>query len=342
MHNVLNVGIIGAGRIGRIHARSLAFLIPEARAAAIADVDGEAARAAAEALRIPGVFQDHRRILEDPEIAAVAICAPTSLHAALIEEAAAAGKHIFCEKPVAIDLARVDAALEAVRRAGVKLQVGFNRRFDPSFARVRRAVAEGEIGAPQLLHIVSRDPAPPPLSYVKGSGGIFMDMTIHDFDMARFLIGAEVEEVYAQGAVTVDPAIGRAGDLDTAVVLLRFAGGVSGTIDNCRQAVYGYDQRAEVLGTRGAAASGNLHPNSVTLSDAGAVRRDLPLHFFLERYAESFVTELRLFVQAVLQDGPVPVTGLDARPPVLMALAARRSHDEHRPVRLAEVDRPSP
>ena len=197
------------------------------------------------------------------------ICAPTPLHSALIEEAAAAGKHIFCEKPVDFDLARIDAALAAVKKAGVKLQIGFNRRFDANFARVRRAVAEGEIGQPQLLHIVSRDPGPPPLSYVKSSGGIFMDMTIHDFDMARFLIGAEVEEVYTQAAVTVDPAIGQAGDLDTAVVLLKFANGVIGTIDNCRQAVYGYDQRVEVLGKKGAAASREQLPQQRGLLRGG-------------------------------------------------------------------------
>jgi myo-inositol 2-dehydrogenase/D-chiro-inositol 1-dehydrogenase len=335
----LQVGIIGAGRIGKIHARNLAFLIPQAQAAAIADVDAGAARQTAEDLRIPKAVSDYREILADNSIQAVAICAPTPMHSALIEEAAAAGKHIFCEKPIDFELARIDAALAAVKKAGVKLQIGFNRRFDANFARVRRAVAEGEIGEPQLLHIVSRDPGPPPLSYLKSSGGIFMDMTIHDFDMARFLIGAEVEEVYTQAAVTVDPAIGRAGDLDTAVVLLRFTGGVIGTIDNCRQAVYGYDQRVEVLGKKGAAASQNNYPNSVVLCGAQAVRRDLPLNFFLERYAESFVAEMRLFVEAVLQDKPTPVGGADGRQPVVMARAARKSYDEHRPVRLAEVDR---
>jgi myo-inositol 2-dehydrogenase/D-chiro-inositol 1-dehydrogenase len=338
-NKTLQVGVIGAGRIGKIHARSLAFRIPEAQVAAIADVDAGAAREAAEALRVPKALSDYREILADRQIQAVVICAPTPMHSALIQEAAAAGKHIFCEKPVDFDLARIDAALAAVKKAGVKLQIGFNRRFDANFARVRKAVAEGEIGQPQLLHIVSRDPGPPPLSYVKSSGGIFMDMTIHDFDMARFLIGAEVEEVYTQAAVTVDPAIGQAGDLDTAVVLLKFANGVIGTIDNCRQAVYGYDQRVEVLGKKGAAASQNNYPNSVVFSGGEAIRRDLPLNFFLERYAESFVTEMRLFVEAVLQDKPTPVGGLDGRHPVVMARAARKSYDEHRPVRLAEVDR---
>jgi myo-inositol 2-dehydrogenase/D-chiro-inositol 1-dehydrogenase len=335
----LQVGIIGAGRIGRIHARSLAFLIPQAQAVGIADVDLEAARRVAGELRIPQACSDYRELLADRAIQAVAICAPTPLHSKLIEEAAAAGKHIFCEKPVDLDLARIDGALAEVRKAGVKLQIGFNRRFDANFARVRKAVAEGEIGEPQLLHIVSRDPGPPPLSYVKSSGGIFMDMTIHDFDMARFLIGAEVEEVYTLAAVTVDPAIGQAGDLDTAVVALKFANGVIGTIDNCRKAVYGYDQRVEVLGKKGSAASQNNYPNSVVFSDGQAIRRDLPLNFFLERYAESFVTEMRLFVEAVLEDKPTPVSGADGRPPVVMARAARKSYDEHRPVRLAEVDK---
>jgi myo-inositol 2-dehydrogenase/D-chiro-inositol 1-dehydrogenase len=334
----LNIGIIGAGRIGKVHAETVAFRIPEAAALAIADPNLEAARAVAARCGIPSVTARAEDLLADPRIDAVLICSSTDTHAGLVVAAAGAGKHIFCEKPIDLDLARIDRALEAVARAGVNLQVGFNRRFDPNFARVRAAVASGEIGTPHLVHIVSRDPAPPPISYVQVSGGMFLDMTIHDFDMGRFLIGDEVEELYASAGVRVDPEIGAAGDVDTAVILLRFRGGAIGTIDNSRQAVYGYDQRVEILGSGGAIATGNCYPNQAVISTASEIRRDRPLNFFMDRYTESFANELRAFVAAVREDTPAPVTGLDGRIPVVMALAARRSHLEHRPVRLDEVN----
>lgn len=335
--DLLHVGIIGAGRIGRIHADTLAFRIPEARAVSIADCDRQAAEALAARCRIPEVASSSEDILADPRIDAVLICSSTDTHAGLISAAAKAGKHIFCEKPIARTLAEIDCALEAVEKSGVKLQIGFNRRFDANFARVRRAVADGEIGRPSLMHIVSRDPAPPPLAYVRVSGGIFVDMTIHDFDMARFVIGDEVEEIYTAGAVHVDPEIGKAGDLDTALLVLRFRNGVIGAIDNSRRAPYGYDQRVEILGSEGKIETGNCYPNTAEISNANAVSRDLPLNFFLERYRESFVTEMQAFIDAVREDKPTPVTGMDGRIPIQMALAARKSYDEHRPVRLEEV-----
>jgi myo-inositol 2-dehydrogenase/D-chiro-inositol 1-dehydrogenase len=333
----LHVGIIGAGRIGKVHAETLAFRLPEASPVAITDVDRAAAERVAAHCGIPKVAASSAEIFADPKVEAVLICSSTGTHAGLVVEAAQAGKHIFCEKPIDHSLAKIDRALAAVDKAGVKLQVGFNRRFDANFARVRRAVGSGEIGAPHLLHIISRDPAPPPVSYVKVSGGIFLDMTIHDFDMARFLIGDEVEEVYTAGGVMVDPEIGKAGDLDTALIVLRFKNGVIGTIDNSRKAVYGYDQRAEVLGSAGSIATANCYPNEAVISTGTEIRRDLPLNFFMDRYTESFVNELRAFVAAVLEDRPTPVTGLDGRIPVVMGLAARKSYDEHRPVRLAEI-----
>ena len=333
----LNVGIIGAGRIGRVHAENLAFRIPEARALAITDLNRDAAERVAARCGIPTVAASVDQILADPAIRAVLICSSTDTHADLIVRAASAGKHIFCEKPIAHSLAKIDTALAAARQAGVKLQIGFNRRFDPNFARIRAAVVSGEIGAPRLLHIISRDPAPPPVSYVKVSGGIFLDMTIHDFDMARFLIGDEVEEIYTAAGVMVDPAIGEAGDLDTALLVLRFRNGVIGTIDNCRQAAYGYDQRAEILGSAGSIATQNCYPNQATISTGQSVRRDLPLNFFMERYTESFASEVRSFVQSVVQGTPTAVTGLDGRIPVVMGLAARKSYDEHRPVKLSEI-----
>jgi len=333
----LNVGLIGAGRIGKVHAETLAFRVPEARTIYLTDLNHQVAEQVAARFGIPKVAGSVDQILADPTIQAVLICSSTDTHADLIVRAAQAGKHIFCEKPIAHSLAQIDAALAAVQRAGVKLQIGFNRRFDPNFARVRAAVAGGEIGSPRLLHIISRDPAPPPVSYVKVSGGIFLDMTIHDFDMARFLIGDEVEEIYTAAGVMVDPAIGEAGDLDTALIVLRFRHGVIGMIDNCRQAAYGYDQRAEILGSAGKIATENCYPNQATLSTAECVRKDLPFNFFMDRYTESFTNEIRSFVQSVLQDKTTAVTGLDGRMPVVMGLAARKSFDEHRPVRLDEI-----
>ena len=337
MANVLTVGIIGAGRIGKVHAATLAYRIPEARLVAVADVDLGAAQALAARLNIPRATGDIHAILDDPAIEAVLICSSTDTHARLAKAAAEAGKHIFCEKPIALSLAEIDDVLASVARAGVKMQVGFNRRFDANYRRVRHAIETGEIGQPAILHIISRDPAPPPVSYVKASGGMFLDMTIHDFDMARYLIGAEVEEVYTLAAVTVDPAIGAAGDVDTAVIVLKFANGVIGTIDNCRRATYGYDQRVELFGSKGAISTTNNYPNAATISDAASVRSDLPLNFFMDRYTESFAAEIAAFVDAVRHDRPVPVTGLDGRMPVAMGLAASASHRERRPVKLSEI-----
>jgi myo-inositol 2-dehydrogenase / D-chiro-inositol 1-dehydrogenase len=334
----LNVGILGAGRIGRVHAESLAFRLPETKIAAITDINHEAAQALAARCNIPRVAASAEEILGDKAIEAVLICTNTPTHAELIVKAVQAGKHIFCEKPIALELDKIDWALKAVKEAGVKLQVGFNRRFDSNFLRVRKAVANGEIGKPSLMHIISRDPAPPPMEFVRTSGGIFRDMMIHDFDMARYLMGDEVEEIYAAGGVLVEPGFKAEDDLDTALVVLHFKSGAIGTIDNSRKAVFGYDQRVEILGSKGKIASENRFPNEVVVSGEKSVYTDLPLNFFMQRYTESFALELQLFVQAVLEDKATPVTGDDARAPVVMALAARKSYDEHRPVRLEEIN----
>jgi myo-inositol 2-dehydrogenase / D-chiro-inositol 1-dehydrogenase len=333
----LRFGLLGAGRIGRVHAETLAFRIPEAEIAAIADVNRPAAETLAERCGIPRVAESPAEIFADKTIDAVLICTPTDTHTELIVKAAQVGKHIFCEKPIAHRLEKIDSSLAAVEKAGVKLQVGFNRRFDSNFARVRQAIKCGEVGKPYLMHIISHDPAPPPIAYLGPSGGLFLDMMIHDFDMARFLLGDEVEEIYAAAGVLVDPAIGEAGDIDTAVVMLRFRSGAIATIDNCRKATFGYDQRVEILGSKGKIASENRYPNQVVVSSEKSVYTDLPLNFFMERYTESFAAELKAFVDAVLEDKPVPVTGADSRVPVVMALAARKSYDEHRPVRLEEI-----
>lgn len=334
---MINVGVIGAGRIGKVHAENLAHRIPETNVVALADVNLAAAQETGERLDIPRVSADYRDVINAPDIQAVVICSATDTHTQMIMEAARAGKHIFCEKPVDLSLKKIDEALAVVAETGVKLQIGFNRRFDPNFRRVRQAVEQGEVGQPFRLHIVSRDPGPPPISYIKVSGGIFLDMTIHDFDMARFLIGSDVEEVYTVAGVKVDPAIGEAGDVDTAVILLKFANGVIGTIDNCRRSGYGYDQRAEVFGSGGSIAIDNNYANSAVISSAQSIHRDLPLHFFVERYMESYRLEMLAFVDAVLRDEPIPVTGADGRVPVVMGLAARKSYDENRPVRLSEI-----
>jgi myo-inositol 2-dehydrogenase/D-chiro-inositol 1-dehydrogenase len=337
MKEEIHVGIIGAGRIGRLHAAHLMHRIEGARLTAISDVRLEAARECAEQLGIPGVFQDHRRILDDPQVRAVVICSSTDTHASLIAEAAAAGKHIFCEKPIALELERIDDALAAVERAGVKLQVGFNRRFDANFRRMWELIREGTLGDLHMLRITSRDPAPPPIEYIKVSGGIFLDMMIHDFDMARYLAAEEVEEVFAAGAVRIDPKIGKAGDIDTAVVTLQFADGCLATIDNSRRAVYGYDQRVEVFGSKGMITAENETPNRLHLSTGEGVREDLPLYFFVERYTESYLTEMRAFMDCIREDIEPPVTGADARVPVVMGKAARLSCEQNRPVALSEI-----
>lgn len=337
MTTKINVGIIGAGRIGRVHAENLAYRIPEVRVLAVSDVFVEAAQNCAVDFNIPTAVKDHRAILDNPDIEAVIICSSTDTHAQFISEAAAAGKHIFCEKPIALDLKVIDGALAAVEQYGVKLQIGFNRRFDPNFKQARDTVAAGKIGTPHLVRISSRDPAPPPLAYVKVSGGIFLDMTIHDFDMARYLIGSEVVEIFAAGAVLVDPAIGQAGDIDTAMVTLRYANGAIGTIDNSRRAVYGYDQRVEVFGSEGVVVVANNTPHNAVYSNAEGVQSALPLYFFLERYTEAYVAEMKAFISAIAQNTTPLVTGLDGRIPVVMGLAAGKSYRENRPVKLSEI-----
>ncbi len=338
MVKAVQIGLIGAGRIGRVHAETIANRIPQANLLAVADVFLEAAQKCAADFQIPSVSEDYREILQNSEIEAVLICSSTDTHAEFIVQAAEAGKHIFCEKPIDHDLKKIDHALKAVEKAGVKLQIGFNRRFDSSFKRVRAAVAAGEIGVPHLVHITSRDPGPPPIDYIKISGGIFLDMTIHDFDMARYLIDSEVDEVFAAGAVMVDPAIGEAGDIDTAVIVLRYTNGAIGVIDNSRKAVYGYDQRVEVFGSGGGIVVSNRTPDLAVLSDADGVHASKPLHFFIERYTESYVAELQEFIESVGKDKTPSVTGIDGRIPVVMGLAAWKSFRENRPVKLSEMD----
>ncbi|MEW5816290.1 MAG: inositol 2-dehydrogenase [Spirochaetota bacterium] len=333
----VRMGIIGAGRIGRLHAEHLVLRIPETEVIAISDINVKAAEECASRFNIPEATGDYAGILNNPEIDAVAVCSSTDTHAQIIEDSAAAGKHIFCEKPLALELKIIDRILTSVRRAGVKLQVGFNRRFDPNFKRIWELIREGRIGTPHILKITSRDPSPPPIGYVKVSGGIFLDMMIHDFDMARYLIGSEVDEVFSFGNVLVDPEIGKAGDIDTAVVSLKFLNGAMGVIDNSRKAVYGYDQRVEVFGSQGMAQTENCTPNRVSLATKDSVQEDLPLNFFVERYIESYINEMRTFVRCMAENSDPPVTGIDGRAAVVLGAAAQKSLKEKRPVRLKEI-----
>ncbi len=336
MSQDLKLGLIGAGRIGRLHAENLVHHVPGVELRWVADVVEEAAAGIARELRIPRWTTEYEQVLQDPDVEAVLICTSTHTHAEIIEAAAAAGKHIFCEKPLALNLEEIDAALAAVEKAGVILQVGFHRRFDPHFRRLKSLIVEGTIGRPWLLKITSYDPAPPPIAYIRVSGGIFLDMTIHDFDMARFLFG-EVEEVYAAGSVLVDPDIGAAGDVDTAVVTLRFESGALGVITNCRKATYGHDQRIEVLGEKGGLFAENPLPHTAVLADEGGYR-SAPLHyFFVERYREAYIAEMEAFVAAVRNKTSPPVTGLDGKIPVVMGYAAKRSFVEKRPVKISEI-----
>ena len=329
------IGIIGAGRIGKLHADNLLKRVESAQLKAITDPYLDEAWASS--LNIPLTGRDHRFMLDDPEIDAILIGSPSSEHAQQMIECAQAGKHIFCEKPIALDPNIIQNALTEVEKSGVKLQVGFNRRFDPNFAAVRKQVTSGVLGDPHVVRITSRDPAPPTTEYVTASGGLFLDMTIHDFDMARFLIGSEVTEIHAYGAVLVDPEIGKAGDIDTAVISLKFANGALGIIENSREAVYGYDQRVEVFGSKGTAMADNNTPTSMVILNESGMIRDKPLYFFLERYQAAFVAEIQAFVDAVRDDKPTPVSGKDGLAPVLIALAAQESLKTEKPVKVASV-----
>ena len=330
----LSLAVVGCGRIGRVHASNIVARIPAARLAGLADVNLAAAREIAGPSGVEQITDDYRELLGNPSIDAIVICSATSTHAQVIEEAAQAGKHIFCEKPIDLEPGRIRQALDAVEKAGVKLQIGFNRRFDPAFARLKEQVAAGKIGTPHIVRITSRDPAPPPIAYVRVSGGLPLDMMIHDFDMVRFLTGQEAVEIYATGSAMIDPEIGLAGDVDTCVATIRLSGGAIATIDNSRQAIYGYDQRVEVFGSAGLLMAGNPPAENDVLPDRSGVPSGRPPHFFLERYQESYLIEMREFVESVIHDRMPPVNGRDGLIPVIMGRAAIQSLREGQPVKL--------
>ena len=331
----IKIGIIGAGRIGKLHTESITSNIPGVVVKTIADkFMNDDIKAWAKLKGINNTTNDHKVIIDDPEIDAVLICSSTDTHAKFIQEAAKAGKHIFCEKPVDSDVDRMKETLKIVEESGVKFQIGFNRRFDHNFRAIKKAVLDGKIGDIHMVKITSRDPEPPNPEYIHLSGGMFMDMTIHDFDMARYLSGSEVEEIYVQSSVLVDPEIGKQGDVDTAIISLKFANGAIGCIDNSRKAVYGYDQRAEVFGSKGAVHSENDTSSRIVLSNADGVTNEKPLFFFLERYMDSFIQEMKEFFIAIDTNGEVPAGMIDALRPVQIAKAATESVKTGMPVKI--------
>eukprot|EP00741_Cyanophora_paradoxa_P011478 tig00020560_g11089.t1 len=335
----IKVGLIGAGRIGRVHAETLAA-VPFADLAVVSDVIEAACKKLAEDFRIPKYTTDYKEILNDPSIKAVWVCSPSDTHAQIIKEAAQKGKHLFVEKPIATDLAGVDEALGVVKQCGVKLFLAFQRRFDPNFARIKKGVVAGEAGNVISVRLTSRDPGPPPVEYTMQSGGIFKDMAIHDFDMSRFLTGSEPVEIMAVASNLVDPRIkDLAAPLcfDTALTTIRFENGATVTVDNCRKAVYGYDQRAEVFGTAGALMSDNNFASNVHHWGADKLKRDLPLNFFMDRYTEAYKNETISFLNSLVKDAPVECSGDDGRKALVMAMAAAKSAAEHRWVKISEI-----
>lgn len=329
------LAVLGMGRQGQIHSRNVAHMIPEAELVCASDISMERVQQ----IGVEGVelYDDYRRVLARKDLDGVVIATSTDTHEEVIRATADAGLHMLCEKPIATTLPAIDALLQVVDKAGVKFMVAFNRRFDPTFLRVRHLVANGTVGDPMIVNITSRDPKPPHLEYLMVCGGIFFDTAVHDFDMARYLSGLEIEEVYATGSVLVDERIGELGDLDTTMITLRFAGGAVGSINNSRQTGFSYDQRVEVMGKKATAFGGNETPTRVEYIDPAGTHSDVPLYFNMERYPAAFLGEMQGFVDCIRNDTVPPSTGHDGRTAVALSMAARKSYDEHRPVKLAEI-----
>ncbi|MDP4129645.1 MAG: inositol 2-dehydrogenase [Bacteroidota bacterium] len=331
----VNIALFGMGRIGKIHFRNIEQHVPDARIVAVADPflsgspDGKNSN----------IFfsKNADEVIAMPEVDAILICTPTSSHADLIEKGIRNGKHIFCEKPMDLSLERTVVLSSMADDAGIKLMLGFNRRFDPDFMEAHKSVRAGAVGDVQVIKITSRDPGLPPIDYIKHSGGLFMDMAIHDFDMARYIMGKEVVEVFARGLNIIDKAVGEAGDIDTALTTLIFEDGTYAVIDNSRKAVYGYDQRLEIFGGGGMIqVENNLHNRNVIYNEQG-IRHSLPLDFFMDRYVHSYLNEMKLFVDALKNNKPMPAGGADALKATQIAYAAKMSVELGRSVKLSEV-----
>jgi myo-inositol 2-dehydrogenase/D-chiro-inositol 1-dehydrogenase len=326
---MLRFGLLGAGRIGQIHGRNIAAS-PDAKLVAIADLDQKAAAALAE--KTGASVRDRDAVLSAGDIDAILIGSPTDTHADLIEAGARAGKAVFCEKPLDLASARVESCLKVVEAAGTPLMIGFNRRFDPNFSALQERVAKGAIGTIEIVTVISRDPGPPPISYIERSGGLYRDMMIHDFDIVRFILGEEPVEVVAYGSSLVDAAIGKAGDVDTALVMLRTASGKLAQISNSRRAAYGYDQRIEVHGSEGMARADNIHETTVEIAGKSGFTGDPVQNFFLERYAEAYRRELAAFVAAVSAGKAPSPSGRDGLAAQRLADAATQSRQTGKPV----------
>ncbi|WP_421809963.1 inositol 2-dehydrogenase [Flagellimonas sp.] len=331
----IKIAIAGLGRIGKIHLNNL-LLIPYVEVVAATDPNKGSLKYAEEkgVISTFDIFED---MLSSSSIDAILICSPTDTHAKYVEMSAKKGIHIFCEKPLDLSLSKVSEVMDVIDRTEVKLMLGFNRRFDKEFRKVRELVKNEAVGKPHLVKITSRDPEAPPLSYIKKSGGLFLDMTIHDFDMARFIVGKEIAEVYAKGAVLIDQNIGAAGDIDTAIITLTYTDGTLAIIDNSREAAYGYDQRVEVFGSKGMVQSNNNFHDSHKLYNKQGIHAALPLHFFLDRYQDAYKAEILEFINALLDDKAMPVTGADGMQSLKIGLAAYKSLQEGRPVKISEI-----
>ena len=328
--STIRFAVLGAGRIGQIHATNLAQRVTGAQLVACADIRVEAADELARRLGHPRGFSDYREVLDLPEVDAVVVCTPTNTHHEIIMAAAARGKQIFTEKPIALELSKIDEILAEVAARGVAFMVGFQRRYDPDFARVRAIVSEGGIGQVHMVRITSRDAVPPPEAFIATSGGLFLDMTIHDLDILRYVTGSEVTGVYAKAAVLVDPMFARAGDVDTAVITLTLANGALAAIDNSRKAVYGQDQRLEVFGSAGMVSTANHTVDRVLHADGAGSHGARLMSYFPERYGDAYRREMQAFVDVLRAGAPVPVTGEDGRKAVTLALAVQRSAREGR------------
>jgi myo-inositol 2-dehydrogenase/D-chiro-inositol 1-dehydrogenase len=336
MSKKLKIGLVGLGRIGQIHLSNLFYHISEAEVVIASDVS-EQTHYYARKLGVPFVTTDAHEVINHPEVEAIVICSPTPFHVPYTIQAAQQKKHIFCEKPLDVTLEAIKQAEKAVEENDVKLMLGFNRRFDANFFHIHHLVRNDKIGDPHILRITSRDPGPPPLEYLKTSGGIFLDMSIHDFDMARYIVGSEVKEVYVKGDALVNPEIKDFGDIDTAVIVLTFENGAIGVIDNSRKAVYGYDQRLEIFGSKGMAKAENNTSDAITRFDSQGGHSSLPLHFFLERYENAYRVCLKTFISSILNDTPSPVNAHDGLMATAIGIAALKSLQEGRPVKMDEV-----
>ena len=331
----VKIALVGMGRIGKIHFKNIQHQLAGAEIVAVADLRYDTAL---KEIYNGILFSENPdEVITLPEVDAILICTPTSSHAALIEKGIQSGKHIFCEKPMDLSLEKTTTLSEMAKEAGVKLMLGFNRRFDPDFMQANQSVRDGKIGDVQIVKITSRDPGPPPIEYIKHSGGLFMDMAIHDFDMARHIMGKEVAEVYSRGLNIIDHEIRKAGDIDTALTTLVFEDGTYAVIDNSRKAAYGYDQRLEIFGDKGMIKVGNNLHNQNVLFNQDGIHHALPLDFFMDRYAKSYLKEMELFIDALVNDKEMPAGGEDGLKATQIAYAAKMSVETGRPVKLSEV-----